>query len=234
MASEQSFEDRVQRADELHLAVAAMAPAYIPADSKFTLVSFTGAIGTARATNLNVITQRLPYDDAVTDRQALAKAISPLVTQSLAYVKSNTAWAKRYEAVKKAADKVRGVRPNNGKKGTDPEPDKKTRETGERSFVDIAAFFKAYIDRLTALSGYAPPDEKITLTRLTADWQQLDGLNKGMTALSQSLADAIRDRQDAITGETGLKFTFTGVKTSAKGQYGQRSPQYQSISGLSW
>lgn len=233
MPSEQSFTDRIQRSDELHTAVAAMSPAYAPADHAFTLASLTASIAASNAANTAVDDARPPYQDDVADRSALVKLLGPLITQSLAYVKSNTAWAKRYDAVKNLADKVRGVHPPRAKPA-DPAPDKKERNRGEQSYVEIAAHLKRYIARLEGLAGFAPQDPKISLASLTGHHATLDGLNQSLPALSQALADAISDRQEAYTGPAGLKFVFDGVKTSVKGQYGQASAEYKSISGKRW
>lgn len=233
MASEQSFQDRVQRGHELAAAVSLLDPAYAPADELFSLAALTTSISTAETANENVETTRIPYQDPSTDRNALVKTIGPLATQALAYVKSNTAWENRHEAVKNAADKVRGVRAP-VEKPAEPEPDKKQRESGERSFVEIAGFLKSYITRLDGLTGYAPQDPKIATAAFTAIWTELDDFNKSIPAASQALADAISDRQDSFTGPTALKFVFDGVKGSVKGQYGQASLQYKAISGMGW
>ena len=233
MPSEQSYHDRAQRSETLKAAVAAMSPAYAPADPAFTLAKLTTAIAAANAAGTALDEARPPYQDDVADRIALAKLIGPLVTQSLAYVKSNTAWAKRYDAVKTLADKVRGVHPPKAKPA-DPAPDKKERNRGEQSYVEIAAHLKRYIARLDGLAGFAPQDPKISLAALNGHLAALDGLNQSIPALSQTLADAITDRQEAYTGPGGLKFVFDGVKTSVKGQYGQSSNEYKSISGMRW
>lgn len=233
MSSERSFIDRIQRAEEFDTAVTAITPAYSPADARFSLAALRASIATAKAANQAVDEARPPYQDEVADRTAIIKVINPLITQSLAYVKSNTAWAKRFDAVKDLADKVRGVTPPKIK-ASSPESDKKERNRGERSFVEIAAHLKRYIARLEGLSGYAPPDAKISLATLTDHLSTLNELNQAIPAHAQTLADAIVDRQEAYTGATGLKFVFTGVKTSVKGQYGQTSLPYQSISGMRW
>jgi hypothetical protein len=51
------------------------------------------------------------------------------------------------------------------------------------------------------------------------------------TGASPPSANPLPDRQDAMAT---LKTTFDGVKTSVKGQYGQRSPEYAGISAISW
>jgi hypothetical protein len=233
MASEQSFTDRVQRADELGDSVAGMTPPYAPADPRFSVAALAAAVAAAKAANTAVDEARPPYQDAASDRAALVKLIGPLVTQSLAYVKSNTAWAKRYDAVKNLADKVRGISPPKTKP-VDPAPDKKERSRGEQSYVEIATHLKRYIARLEGLPGFAPQDEKISIASFTEHWTTLDGFNQSLPTLAQTLADAISDRQEAYTGPAGLKFVFDGVKTSVKGQYGQASATYKSISGKKW
>jgi hypothetical protein len=233
MPSERSFIDRIQRAEELHTAVTAITPAYAPADARFSLAALSAGITAAKAANQAVDEALPPYQDEVTERAAIIKLINPLITQSLAYVKSNTAWAKRYDAVKDLADKVRGVTPPRVK-ASSPEPDKKTRNRGEQSYVEIAAHLKRYIARLEGLSGYAPPDAKISLATLTAHLTTLSELNQTLPAHAQTLADAIVDRQEAYTGATGLKFVFAGVKTSVKGQSGQSSLPFTSLRGRRW
>lgn len=233
MASEKSFNDRIQHSTELVAAVNLFDPAHAPVDPKFALAALIAAITKAETCNTTVETLRIPFADSISDRWALTKTIGPLVTQALAYVKSNTSWANRYEAAKDAADKVRGVRPP-AAKPAEPEPDAKKRESGERSYVEIAAFLKSYINRLDGLAGYAPQDAKIGTAAFTTLWTNLDALNKSLPGEESALADAISDRQDAFTGEETLKFVFDGVKASVKGQYGQASLQYKAISGMSW
>lgn len=139
----------------------------------------------------------------------------------------------RDHAIKALADKVRGVRPPRSEKG-DPATDKKTRNSGERSYVEIAAHLKRYIARLEALTGYAPPDAKISIAQLNAQHTTLTDLNQSVPALAQTLTDAVADRLESYIGTSGLKTCFDGVKVSVKGQYGQTSPQYKSISGMRW
>jgi hypothetical protein len=135
--------------------------------------------------------------------------------------------------VKKAADKVRGVRPHK-KKGADPEPDAKKRQQGERSYVEIAAFFKTFVTRVEGLPGYSPQDAKIGIDELLDRWTELDELNKSLSTAGGALADAIADRSAAFIGPAGLKFVFDGMKTSVKGQYGQASAEYLGIRGIQW
>jgi len=87
---------------------------------------------------------------------------------------------------------------------------------------------------LTGLSGYAPPDAKISLATLTTHLVTLSELNQAIPAHPQTLADAIVARQEADTAATGLKSVFAGVKTSVKGQYGQSSLPCKSLSGMRW
>ncbi len=233
MQSEKTFQDRMQRTEKLRIAVSSFEPPYQPADARFSLASLTSAIQGASAANAAVDDARVPYQDQVADRVAMVKLIGPLVTQSIAYVKSNGAWAKRFDAIKALADKVRGVTPPRAKVA-DPAADKKTRNSGESSFVEIATHLKRYIARLEALNGYAPPDAKIALASFNGHLTRLTELNQSIPEVAQTLSDAIIDRQESYTGPSGLKSRFDGVKVSVKGQYGQASNQYKSISGMRW
>ena len=234
MASERSFQDRYQRGISLKDAVSLLTPAYAPPDVKFTLAALTAALATADGANATLTARRSLHEDDVSDRKALVKALGPLITQSLCHVRGNSAWATRLAAVKQAADKVRGTRPRRRRPPTDPAPARKPRQAAERSYVEIAAYLQAYIDRLAALPGYAPEDDAIKLPALQAIQLQLDALNLSVSALRQSLTDAIRDRADAYTGPAGLKTVFLGMKTSVQGQYSRKSPHARAISAMRW
>ncbi len=84
------------------------------------------------------------------------------------------------------------------------------------------------------LAGFAPQDDRISIASFTDHWTALNGFHQTLPAFVQTLADAISHHQEAYIGPTGLKFVFDGVKTSIKGQYGQSSAPYKSISGKKW
>lgn len=238
MASERSYEDRQQKALELKGAVDNFTPVYDPEDTAFSVASLDTAITAAATANTEVDDAKQPWENAVAARQAAVAQIMPLVTQSLAYVSSNTAWKSRFQSVKRAADKVRG---HTKKKRATPPPTgggsaaaEKKREQGQRGYMEIAEFFRQYISRLTALTGYAPSSADISLASLGTLKTALDGYNTSIPDLSQTLGDAIRDRQTAYDSETGLHFVFKGVKAAVKGQYGQKSPQFAQVTLIKW
>ena len=233
MNSKQSFSDHLQHAATLEAAVLLLSPVYVPGDIKFTVAELASAIAVSTAATETVETLKIPLQDLVSDRAALVKAIRPLVTQAVGFVKSNTAWSDRFVAVKRVADKVRKV-PSSKMEAGDGGPTGQARAKVEGSFVEIAAFFKTFVDRLISLPGYAPPDTKISTTELLALHTQFEAMNTARPTLADALADAITDRKETFLGPTGLKFVFDGVKTSVKGQYGQGSTQYGMVKGIRW
>lgn len=233
MASEQSFFDRKQKALTLKGAIDSFAPAYAPEDDAFSALSLDAAITAATDANTAHDDAKQPWENAVDERVALVKSLGPLITQSLAYVKSNTAWKAKFDNVKKAADKVRGVRKPARPAVPEGTTDKK-REQGQRGYMEIAEFFRQYISRITALTGYAPTSTNISLASLGALRTQFDTLNETIPDLSQTLADAIGDRQKAYDDESGLHFVFKGVKNAVKAQYGQASNEYNQVKGITW
>lgn len=243
MASEKTYLDRLQRCREFRAEVARLDPPYAPSDDLFTLANLDAKIQAANdANNLRDDTE-MDYSDLVNDRQLLVRSIGPLVTQVLAHVRSNTAWKRSYEAVKKAADKVRGVRKPSKPAtkladGEEPAEKQKKREQGERSYSEIQNQLLRFVKRIAKLTGYDPPDPKIKLDALQQLHADVKDLNDRHPDVEQAFSDAIRARREAYLsvdeGAEGLKFVFDGVKTSVKGQYGQQSPQYRSISPIRW
>lgn len=72
----------------------------MPVDAKYTVAKLNTAIAAAETANADVDTKRIPHSDSTADRSALVNAIGPLVTRSLAFVKSNTAWVNRFDGAK--------------------------------------------------------------------------------------------------------------------------------------
>ena len=233
MASERSFLDRYQKGLTLKGAIETMTPVYDAEDDDFSLVSLDAALAAADDANTAHDEASQPWTNAVADRAALLKQLNPLVTQSLSYVKSNTAWKNRYLQVKAAADKVRGHRKPPKPAPPDGTTDK-TREQGQRGYMEIAGFFRQYLSRLTKLTSYAPSSANITLASLTALSTQFDALNESIPNLEQTLSDAAGDRQRAFDKVSGLHYVFLGVKTAVKAQYGQSSQEYSQVKGIRW
>lgn len=238
MASEKTFVDRLARAGQLGSAVANFTPLFAAVDSRFSIATLDSKMEDAEDANTAVADAKEIYGDVVDQREALAKEIGPLVTQSLAYVKSNTLWKSKFERVKGLADKVRGVRPKKPKattgEGEETPTVEKAREQGERSYAEIASFFRQYVKRLEDLGGYVPPDTKITLLALGAKRDALEALNESAADELEDFRATVTARREAYEGPEGLKFTFDGMKTAVKGQYGQASTQYGEIVGIKW
>ena len=106
------------------------------------------------------------------------------------------------------------------------------RNSGGASFGDIALSFGKYVAALTQLTGYLPPDASIALAALSTAKTEMDALNKLVAEKEVTLTNAQGTRRNLYEGENGLTNKMKAIKDAVKGQYGQSSPQFQSVKSI--
>jgi len=240
--SERSFADRLQKGRVLLAALQNMSPAFVPADAALSIGNFEAYLDSVGGANDAVASGVDAFSEAVTARVADAKKAQALVTQVVAYVKSNSAWKLKFPRIKQLGDKIRGIRPPRRtapRKAAAPgapaaKPEKK-RDRGDQSYADIASNFKAFATAVAGLSGYNPPDAGITGPALTALGKKLEKDNTDVASTDQALDEAQRARADKFAApETGLEAKFQAEKNAVKGQYSQKSPQWNAVKAMRW
>lgn len=240
--AEKSYRDRQGRAQLLIDTCGLLAPAYAPGDPSLTKPNFILFLNGVESANTNVANLEVNYTNNAASRIVLLKSIRDGATQAVAYVKSNSAWATQFKAVKMAADKLRGVSPPSKPApppagGPDGEPPAATekRNKGEQAYVELQAHFSTLISALTACSGYAPPSMNISLGTFNSLLSQFRGLNMFICQLSGQLTTAREARRSLYyAGAQCLERKFQAIKNSVKGQYGQNSAQYAAVKSIKW
>jgi hypothetical protein len=240
--AEKSYRDRQGRSQILIDTCAVFTPTYTPGDNSLTVTNFTTFLVGVDAANTNVENLEVNYTNNATARIAVVKTIRDAATQAVAYVKSNTAWATQFKAVKMAADKLRGVSPPSKpvppppvEPGGEPPAAAEKRNKGEQAYVELQAHLSALITALTACAGYAPPSLSIALSTFNGLLSQFRGLNMFICQIAGQLTTAREARRGLYyDGPECLEKKFQGIKNSVKGQYGQNSSQYAAVKGVKW
>ena len=229
--SEKSFRDRQGRAQLLEDALLLFSPLFAPVDTTLNAANFQILINSVNTANSNVENNEVTYTNASQARIALIKTIRDATTQALNFVKANKAWINQTKAVKMNADKLRGVTTPTK---VEPTP-AKTRNKGDRAFVELAAHLSAFITSLVACSGYAPTDTAITIATFTSHSNNFIAQNAAVANAAVALTNARETRRILyFEGTTCLHKRFLAVKTAVKGQYGQNSAQYGTVKGIKW
>lgn len=216
--------------------VAAFSPVFAPADPSLSAANFLIFCGTVEGRMGDVTTTFAAWNTVVGERQALVKELKGTATRVVAYLKSSAAFAKRLKLATAAANKLRGIKPRRPK-APEPEPGapvKKARNAGDQSYADIAQHFKALMESVTGLPGYAPVPvgNPITLSNLSGTLSAYRSKNGVIDTLTVAYRDALRERIAVFDGAGGLKAKMLAVKNGVKAQYGQSSAEYGVVKGI--
>ncbi len=236
MPTERSYADRLGRAQLMQGRIALFSPAFAPADATLTPAQFLTLCGAVETANDQVTVSLDAWRTMVQERQDLVKTLRYTATRVVAYLKSSPAFAAKVKTAKAAADKLRGMRPRKLKAPEPAEGESVTAKKGlgSQSFADIEAHFKALINAVTGLAGYAPTPvtNPITLSNLNAALSAYKGKNNAIIILESTWRDKVTARLDKFDGTGGLREKMIAVKNAAKAQYGQKSNQYGEVKSI--
>jgi hypothetical protein len=229
--SEQSFADRLGRADTMVEAIKAAEPDFSPADNTITPAAFEMFVADLEMINDEANAANGEYSTAVRERVAMVKDIKGRALRAFRYVLSNQAWEHHAGSIKLTYDKLRDNQPKPTPLPVEGTAGEVTRaiKTGEQSFADIDSLFTKFVVGLSKIAAYTPPADELTLVKLQALNASFSALNKSMAGLAETASLKIRKRQ---AGFADLKTKATAIKNAASSQYGMKSATYASIKGL--
>lgn len=246
MPSEHSFADRIGRFVLLKEACDDMDPAYAPADADISVAAQSALIVTLNTCCQNVANAETNLKEATDGRVEMVKGLKALTTRAVNRVASNRVWAGKLEMVKKAADRVRGMKPPRPKLPAAPvdpeEPAPKKLDRGGEGFRDVESHFHKFMAALGKCSGYdsgAPAD--ITLTALDVALTTLRQTNDAVPGLEVSLRElqierlrVFQSKKPLPDGSASLRDRWARIKKAVKSQYGTDSEQYALVAPIKY
>lgn len=205
-----------------------MGAGYQPSDNALKLPTLTAQHIACKAANSAVKTPLIAYNDAVSDRAALFKPLSKLVTRLLAMFNRTKALKQEKDYAKTIADKIRGTKNKPPKvEGED------AHSTSQRSFVMRTDNFETFIGILSAEPTYMPAETDLQVTTLQAMLTNMNTNNTATDQAYQALKGVRTTRNTALyAAETGLVDTALAVKEYVKAAFGTSHANYKGISGL--
>ena len=234
--NESSFADRLGRGRQLKEACATFNPSFAPADASLAVPTFHGLLDQIAGRNATVSTLGSAYSIAAADRVELVRNIQLRATEAMAYLDSNSAWKTMAPKIRMTADKLRGYKPRAPKAlpATAEAAAKPARNSGDLSYEDLAGHLTKFLAALSSVAGYAPPSTTITTGAFSAMLSQLRSMNTTLCAQSPQVSLAIAQRSELYFGENGLQLRMKAIKKAVRAQYGSRSAQYDTVSGISF
>ncbi len=229
MASEQSYADRVGRANLLHGTVTGFPVAFISTDPLNDMGNFVTYTATCNTKNEFIDGKADDYDNQANARMAHVKGMKALVTRSLNYVLSVKSLKNSWSTVKRSAQRVTTIKPTK----TKPENQGKKRNKGEQSFADIANNFEAYLSLLTTLGApYNPTSAELLVANMSPLKTSLNTQSKDLGTLAGLVTLNRAERKNMFNGEDGLRDRMNSIKKAVKSQYGINSPEHNSVKGI--
>jgi hypothetical protein len=247
--AEDSFTDRLSRAQLLHDIIAGLTPAYTPGtpapgELDLRLPAFQTTI--AATTTANDLAQDVTedYSGLALQREQLLDTIMKAATAVLAWLRSRkSTLGSLLTRAEKVVDRMRGPK----EKLPEPpppapgEPEAKKRNRGQQSYAEQAGHLRTLIRILAANPAYDPvappgePQHTASLGNLNGLLSSLRAFNAGLCDKDADLINAEADRYDAFEDErTGLHVHFLAMKSAVQAQYGFGSSQYGQVSGVEW
>ncbi len=228
--SESTFADKLGRAQNLQSAVAGYTPAFAPADVSLKPPAFKTFIESIETANETLDDKRGTYSVYTGERLAMVKDIKARAQRAMSYIKSNSAWAKRYESAKLIYDKLRGYTPANVKAPEgDTVTEKKKVKVGQQSFSDIEGLFSKLITALGKVPRYAPPAAELTIAELTGLDDAFSAMSDDIGTVAAEISVLVRERA-ALYEELSDK--AQSIKAAVSSQYGPKSAEFTTIKGL--
>ena len=231
--SQQTFADRLGRANTVAAAINLATPVFAPADITLNSANFAPFVTGLGTMNEGANAANDAYATAVRQRLAMVKDIKGRALRAFRYVLSNKAWAANASSLKLTYDKLRANKPKAAKLPPSGSPGEvaKAIKSSEQSFSDLESLLMKFVVGLGKITGYAPAAAELTLSALQSLSAAYATKNQTMASLAEDAALKIRSRQ---TGFLDLKSKTKDIKNAVLAQYGPKSATYTSIKGLSF
>ncbi len=229
--SETTYDDRLGRGKLMNTTTTGFAPAFTPTDPDITPANFGTFLAALETKNLDVKNARSSYTTGAGERIVIVKDVKTRSQMTRNYVDSVSAYKAFRTTVRNITKKILGYRTPKPKLPAGSTPPKK-RNVGEQSFAELAGFFKNLISTVTGIAGYNPTNTDLTIPQMTTLFGTFDTKNTAMDTLASNLSVIVGERFNMYDGTAGVKEKMLAIKAAVRAQYGNTSPEYNSVKGI--
>jgi len=198
------------------------------------------AQATAARNSLTTVNALTPaWKNAVSERVAAFKPLDKLITRSNNALKASDTTKEVIDSAQTIIRKLQGRRATPKK----TEEEKKVAAEAGKEIVEISSSQLSYDSRLdnldklikllSSVKAYAPNENDLKITALTALYTDLKAKNLAVVNAETPLSNARIARNTAMYNDNvGLVDIAADVKTYIKSVFGATSPQYKAVSRL--
>lgn len=235
MASEQSYADRVGRAELLHGTITGFGIPLVPTEPDNDPPVFDAYWKSCRLKNETIDSQAEAFSVITEQRVNHTKEMKKVVTRVQNNVLSIKALKPYWTTIKRAGQRITTFKPTKTKPPVEGETgtEKKKRNKGELGYADISNNHKAFVSILTSMGGgYNPSSPDLTIATLTTSRETLDTFNTDIGTLAGALSVGRIERINVFDDENGLRDRMLSLKKNVFSQYGGDSAEYLSVKGI--
>lgn len=238
--SESGHSKNVANWEQLTTTVLSFGSAYNPSrkEIQIPMVQQVGADARQAMNAMNVT--KAEYKNASAARADAFEPVGPLVTRCMDAMKSTATIYRVDDNAKTIARKIRGSRAKT-KKAVDPTAlttDGKLEKeisTSQMSYDNQLANFDELISYFESVPEYAPNEPELKTANLRVFWNDLKTKNDRAIAATINFGHARAKRNEILyTPITGMVDLSVDVKTYVRSVYGIKSPEYKSLTKLSF
>lgn len=209
-----------------------------PAKTSISISALQAKRAAVQAAFDGVSTAFPAYTNAVAEREVAFAPLNKLVTRIFNSLKASASTGRLDEAVRTLVRKIQGSRVSAKKSKTDIESSpsgevKISISSSQMSYDNRLDNLDKLIKLLAGISSYAPNEEELKVSSLTALYNSLKTKNDAVIAAEIPLSNARLARNKELYEEnTGLVDLAADVKSYIKSVFGATSPEFKQVSGL--
>lgn len=209
-------------------------PVYAPEREEISIANLTALIQNIQKANEKETQMQVQHSAAVATRSGLFNDGPYSVEKLLAPLKAAVTlkYGRLSSQAAEVAAIIRSYRTTQLiKLPADPaDPEKqKTISQSQRSYGSRTQFFADIVTTLGGFNGYSSSNPELTVNSLQ---QKLQAINTANDSVAASLQKVAAMRQDRLQQYQQMATCATLMKDYAASQYGNRSPQYKSLTAL--
>ncbi|MDX9848617.1 MAG: hypothetical protein RBT74_16670 [Tenuifilaceae bacterium] len=225
--------------EKLIAVVSAFGASYNPTRDSIQLAALNAQLTAAKAAVAAVNAADPAYRNACNAREVAFEPLSKLITRVSSALKASGVPPQAHENALTFVRKLQGRRASrklteDELKAMEAQGETVTQASASQmSFDNRLDNLDKLIQLLASLSAYAPNEEELKVSSLTALYTQLQAVNTAAVTAEIPLRSTRIARNDLLyKADTGVVDTSTDVKTYVKSVFGPSSPQYKSVSGI--
>jgi hypothetical protein len=207
---------------------------YNPNKNALKLPQLTALYTASQASLADVITKNTAYNNKVNERVLAFKDLKSLSTRLINALQTTDALPPKIADAKVFNKKIQGIRVKAVETPNDPNaPAPNTISTSQQSYDQQIQHFAGIISVLQSEASYAPNENDLKVTTLTAKQADLTAKNNAVSTAYTNVSNSRIARDTTIySTDTGLFDVAAEVKKYVKSVFGATSPQFAQVKGI--